>query len=263
MIFKVLDAQGRSCNGGNLQWSLPTQDEAGNWTPGDWMPAIEDELIACENGYHLAEDAQLLDWLGVRIFEAEYRGERVDTGNKLVVRHCRLLREFTGWNERTARLFAVWCAREALKLIDNPDPRSSAACDVAERHAGGQATIDELAAAWDAAWAAARDAAGAAARDAAGAAAWDAAWAAAGAAAWAAAGAAARAAARAAAGDAAWAAARAAARAAAGAAAWDATGDAAWYVTGAAALDAAGDAAWDAAGAAQYHHLLEMMEVHA
>jgi hypothetical protein len=65
---------------------------------------------------------------------------------------------------RTLRLFAVWCARQALALIDNPDPRSIAACDVAERFANGQATNDELAAARAAAWAAARDAA------------WDAAW---------------------------------------------------------------------------------------
>ena len=80
-------------------------------------------------------------------------------------------------DDRTFRLFAVLCARQALALIDNPDPRSIAACDVAERFANGQATNDELDAAWDAAWdawAAARAAALAAARYAARAAAWDA-----------------------------------------------------------------------------------------
>ena len=66
------------------------------------------------------------------------------------------------------RLFAVWCAREALKLFENPDHRSINACDVAERYANGEATREELDAARDAAWAAAWDAA----RDAA----WDAAW---------------------------------------------------------------------------------------
>ena len=93
--------------------------------------------------------------------------------------------------DRDMRLFAVWCAREALKLLENPDQRSIDACDVAERFANGEATSDELSAA--------RDAAGDAAVAAAGDAAWDAA------AAWTAA----RAAARDAAGDAAWAAARA------------------------------------------------------
>ena len=60
--------------------------------------------------------------------------------------------------DKDLRLFAVWCAREALKLDSNPDKRSVNACDVAERFANGEATIEELAAARaaarDAAWAA-------------------------------------------------------------------------------------------------------------
>jgi hypothetical protein len=88
------------------------------------------------------------------------------------------------------RLLAVHYARDVQHLMT--DPRSLAALDVAERHAHGQATADDLAAAWEAAWAAARGAAGDAAWEAAGVSAWDAAWGAA------------RAAARGAAGDAAW-----------------------------------------------------------
>ena len=80
-------------------------------------------------------------------------------------------------HEREMRLYAVWCARQVQHLMT--DPRSVAALDVAERHANGEATDEELAAArdaaWDAAWAAATDAAWAAARDAAWAAATDAA----------------------------------------------------------------------------------------
>ena len=76
------------------------------------------------------------------------------------------------------RLFAVWCARQVQHLMK--DQRSIDALDVAERHAYGQATDEELAAAWAAAQAAA----------------WAAAWAAAPAAAWAAAQASAVAAAR-------------------------------------------------------------------
>ena len=52
-------------------------------------------------------------------------------------------------SDRDMRLFAVWCAREALKLVE-PDPRSVTACDVAERFANGEATTEELAAAWNA-----------------------------------------------------------------------------------------------------------------
>jgi hypothetical protein len=78
------------------------------------------------------------------------------------------------------RRLAVAYARDVQHLMS--EPRSLAALDLAERHAAGAATDDELAAASAAARAAARDAAWAAASAAAWAAARDAAWAAAGAA---------------------------------------------------------------------------------
>ena len=91
-----------------------------------------------------------------------------------------------GLTEAQKRLFAVRCARRVQHLMT--DPRSIAALDVAERHAKGEATDEELAAAWDAAWDAACDAACDAARVAARVAAWwDAARVAARVAAWAAA----------------------------------------------------------------------------
>jgi hypothetical protein len=92
-------------------------------------------------------------------------------------------------HDRIWRRHVVWCARQVQHLMT--DERSLSALDVAERHANGEATDEQLAAARAAAWAAARDAARAAA--------WAAAWAAAGdaaGAAWAAAGDAARAAMR-------------------------------------------------------------------
>ena len=67
------------------------------------------------------------------------------------------------FTDKDLRLFAVWCAREALKLDTNPDARSVEACNVAERFANGNATSEELAAAGDAAWEAAGEAARAAA----------------------------------------------------------------------------------------------------
>lgn len=88
-------------------------------------------------------------------------------------------------SDKLNRLFAVYCARQALALIKNPDPRSVKACEVAERFALGKATENELAAdsraaamaaAMDAAWSAAWAATRAAGRYAA----WSAAWAAAG-----------------------------------------------------------------------------------
>lgn len=73
-------------------------------------------------------------------------------------------------HDREWRLFAVWCARQVQHLVT--DPRSVAALDVAERHARGEATDEELATARDAAWDADWDLAETAAREPA----WEAAW---------------------------------------------------------------------------------------
>ena len=60
-------------------------------------------------------------------------------------------------HDREIRLFAVWCARQVEHLMT--DERSKNALNVAERHANGEATDEELAAARAAAWGAARAAA--------------------------------------------------------------------------------------------------------
>jgi hypothetical protein len=57
-------------------------------------------------------------------------------------------------SEKDLILFVVRCAREALKLVENPDERSVNACNVAERYANGEATKEELLVARDAAEAA-------------------------------------------------------------------------------------------------------------
>ena len=134
------------------------------------------------------------------------------------------------------RLYAVWCARQVQHLMT--DQRSIDALDVAERHAYGLATDQEL----DAAWHTACDAARAVAATA---------WAASRAAAWAAASDAV---------DAAWAAASDAACDAAS----DAV-DAAWVASDAACdaaravAVAAYAAAWDAARDAQKNKLRELL----
>jgi membrane protease subunit (stomatin/prohibitin family) len=96
-----------------------------------------------------------------------------------------VLREYL-IDDKTLRLFSVWCARQVQHLIT--DERSINAIDVAEKYVLGQCSQSELdaarAAARAAASAAAMDAAMDAARAAARAAARDAAWAAAMAAAW-------------------------------------------------------------------------------
>ena len=47
-------------------------------------------------------------------------------------------------SDKDMRLFAVFCARQALKFVENPDIWSINAVDVAERYACGEATLEEL-----------------------------------------------------------------------------------------------------------------------
>ena len=164
MLYKALDQNGCAMHGGKSKWALPKGDK-----PGRWMPRLMG-LIMCEHGYHLVRDATLLEWLGPRIFEAEARGAMMEEESKLCCESARLLRECTGWNERNARLFACDCAERALARSEQPDPRSVEAIRVSRAFANGEATSEQLAAAWAAAWAAARAAAEAAraAGDAAG-----------------------------------------------------------------------------------------------
>jgi len=50
-------------------------------------------------------------------------------------------------SDRDMRFFAVWCARESLKLVKSPDIRSIEACNIAEKFANGEADGEELSAA--------------------------------------------------------------------------------------------------------------------
>jgi len=184
----------------------------------------EGEIKICQSGLHASKD--ILDALGYAPGEHLCRVECYEVekthDDKFVCRERTIIAEADITTE--LHIFAIWCAEQALDLIDKPDPRSLEALRAKRLWLDGKATDKELAAA----------------RDAARAAAWAAAWDAAGAAARTVAMDAARAAAGAAARDAAWAAAWAAARAATRAATWAAT--------------------WAAARDAQRIKLLELIE---
>lgn len=134
--------------------------------PGKWLRKTG-KVDMCRVGYHACDKMHLFDWINAQLYEVEYQGEVTVGDTKVVGQKMRFIRKVETWNDKTLRLYAVWCAREALKPIDNPDPRSIAACDVAERYASGEATSKELNAVRDAAWVAVRDAAWDAARVAA------------------------------------------------------------------------------------------------
>jgi hypothetical protein len=195
-LYKVL-VDGKSCHGGQLEWSLPKKRGRG-WTPGEWH-RYDGKLRICETGIHLTNKPDA--WLrpGCEIYRADADGIHEWEGDKCVARAARLLRP----EPKPAYWLAVEkFLRDELPTVKwfKPDGKplpqwklfTAPAWDAAE----------------DAAWDAARDAAWNAAWDAARGAAEDAAWNAA----------------RGAAEDAAW----GAARGAAWNAAWNAAEDAAW-----------------------------------
>lgn len=167
-LYKVLNEDGTACISPTHDlWPMPANDQ-----PGVWMK-VTGKLIPCKHGLHLCRRQDLMEWLGPVMFEAEARGRVVVVEDKIVVSEARLLRKLETWNECTARLFAADCAEHILDAMEgrySSDLRSRKAIEIARLFANGQATEQELAAAW----AAARDAADAA-RYAARSAAWSAA----------------------------------------------------------------------------------------
>lgn len=103
------------------------------------------KVVADEN-----EELSPLEWV------VKYRGSLPDEDIVWLLCHTEFI------SERNLRLFAVWCGREALKLVKKPDQRTIEALNVAERYANGQATDEELNVAYADACAAYRAAADAA-----------------------------------------------------------------------------------------------------
>ena len=148
--YKVLN-NNHSCIGSNMDWTpyLPKDGQ-----PGKWTPKIAGKLELCNKGYHLTDTAHLLTWCqGNQLFEAETKWKILVGDDKVACRQVRLLRQVETWNDKNLRLFACWCVRKIWHLLT--DERSRNAVVVAEKYANGDATQEELAAAWDAARAAA------------------------------------------------------------------------------------------------------------
>ena len=150
--YKVLGAGRVSCHGGT-----------GKWTPGRWR-SVHGELKPCSHALHFCRAEDLILWLNAEIWEAECDDEAfVHESEKLIARRGRIIRKCEHWNEANARLFAGWCARRVLPLFERQRPddkRPRAAIETAEQYARGEATAEEL----DAAWYAAGPAAGCAER---------------------------------------------------------------------------------------------------
>ncbi len=161
-IYKFLTAEMRSPIGTSQPWEIGL------------TVRVEGPLVPCENGLHGWPISGLLNLTAERLVRVEVGAEYVWHGEgverKIVARAMTPAELIEAYNDRTLRLFAADCAERVLPLFERQQPnddRPRRAIETARRFANGEATRDELAAAWAAAWAAARAAAGDAAGDAA------------------------------------------------------------------------------------------------
>ena len=164
---------------------MPAHGGSGQWPePGEWRD-VSGPLVPCENGLHVCTISQCLGWAAPEMWLVEVGAERIEHGDKTVAQRVRLIERVETWNDRNLRLFAADCVERVLPIYERDYPhdgRPRNAIAIARRYAVGDATDDELAAAWaaswDAAWAASWNAARAASWAAARAASWDGSWAA-------------------------------------------------------------------------------------
>ena len=165
MLCKVL-VDGRSCHGGNMEWSLPSVKGPGKWHQFDGQIEI------CRSGLHLTT-APYQSWMlwGARVYEVEAQGIIEWREDKCVCRRARLIREVAEpwWTEA-----GEFVAKLPSVPYFQPDDKPLRSWKLFTAAAGDAGDVAR-AAAWDAAGAAARDAARDAAQAAARAAAWDAA----------------------------------------------------------------------------------------
>lgn len=107
--YKVLH-DGRSAFTGKA-WPLPRGQVAGDWVQADGPIGL------CVNGIHASSTAQLPQWLGDEIWEAELEGEILDAGAALVARRARLIRLVEEWDESGRLVFCEDCAGRARDVI--------------------------------------------------------------------------------------------------------------------------------------------------
>ena len=109
------------------------------------------KIKMCESGYHASKRiTNALRYApGAQLSRVRVWGDIQEDGDKLVARNRKVL--WTIDATRILHLFACDVAEEALKRIENPDPRSFAAIETKRRWLNGKATDEELSAAWSAA----------------------------------------------------------------------------------------------------------------
>jgi hypothetical protein len=172
-LYKLTSPEGKPLHGGAGSWSKPRGKRAGAWRE------VTGKVVPCENGLHLLRLQDIGRWLRTGVlWEVEAGTERIDHGDKIVVRRARLIRKAAVIDDKVLRLLACDFAEHVLPIFEKKRPgdlRPREAIAAARAYVRGEIGIGELREKHDAAYAAAAAAyaaADAAAADAAAAAAY-------------------------------------------------------------------------------------------
>ncbi len=135
-LYKVLDAQGRSQNGGSLQWSLPTAD-----APGEWHAAHR-EPVCCQSGLHLTDDPAVWFKPGSLVYLAEGDGaSHTDGADKTAFARARLIRLCTRDDLAALGIYSEGIHETKRATVHAYDSATVHAYDSATVHAYGSATV--------------------------------------------------------------------------------------------------------------------------
>src|SRR5690606_28102968 len=149
-MYKVL-VNGRSCNGGDLVWSLPRQRPDGSWEAGAWHE-VGGPIQVCRNGLHLTRHP--VEWWkrGAECYVAEYEGDTDEDrdGLKIAVRRARLLRRLTTeelaalgiWREGHHRVTAGRAIASGSASVEASGSASVVAYDSASVRASGSVSVE-------------------------------------------------------------------------------------------------------------------------
>jgi hypothetical protein len=171
-----------------IEENMKSRNGNKTWEVGKWYKH-EGKIKLCESGFHacLKPLEALKDYCyGEKFFIIEARGKIIKKkDDKFVASEMRLVKEIN--KEYVFRRFTLFCAKSCLENYNKEYPndnRISECIRISELYLDGKSTLEELSAAWSAAWSAAESAAWSAAESAARSAARSAAWSAARSAAW-------------------------------------------------------------------------------
>jgi len=141
-LYKLTSPTGAPLHGGTGSWSKPRGTRPGAWRE------VTGKVVPCKNGLHLLRAQDIRTWLRTGVlWEVEAGPERIDHGDKIVVRKARLVRKAATIDAKVLRLLAADFAEHVLPIFEKKRPgdlRPREAIAAARAYARGKIGLGEL-----------------------------------------------------------------------------------------------------------------------